>query len=83
MAAPDDGEEWRFTLDDLDEEAGADAEAEGGAGRGGGEETGNVAGALSPAGPVTPGDIDPENAFFVLVGMLIAGLFVGAIVAAL
>jgi hypothetical protein len=86
MAAPDDGEEWRFSLEDLEDDEAAsddaaderdtvdepDAAEEDGTG-------GNVAGTLRPERPVTPGNINPENAFFVLVGALIAGLFVGAV----
>jgi len=77
MAAPDDGEEWRFSLEDLEDgEASGDRTAE----ESTEEETdGNVAGTLRPERPVTPGSINPENAFFVLVGALIAGLFVGAV----
>jgi len=88
MAAPDDGEEWQFSLEDLEdgeqagnstEDRGA-AEAEGeGEGEGEADADGNVAGTLRPDRPVMPGNIDPENAFFVLVGALIAGLFVGAV----
>ena len=79
MAAPDDGEEWRFSLEDLEDEEASD---EGAGERGtaeGDEASGNVAGTLRPERPVTPGNINPENAFFVLVGALIAGLFVGAV----
>jgi len=89
MAAPDDGEEWRFSLEDLEDEEASDEETsdeetsdagEGERGTADGDEgNGNVAGTLRPDRPVTPGSIDPENAFFVLVGALIAGLFVGAV----
>ncbi|MEF8887930.1 MAG: hypothetical protein V5A30_09000 [Haloarculaceae archaeon] len=86
MAAPDDGEEWRFSLEDLeDEEAASDGDAASDDvtdERGAADEDeagGNVAGTLRPERPVTPGNINPENAFFVLVGALIAGLFVGAV----
>jgi uncharacterized protein involved in exopolysaccharide biosynthesis len=72
MAAPDDGEEWRFSLEDLEEdETGENGDSE--------ESNGNVAGTLRPDRPVEPGRINAENAFFVLVGALVAGLFVGAV----
>lgn len=66
MSTGDDGE-WRFSLEDIEESQSDEDEA------------GNVAGTLSRRAPVEPEDIDVENAFFVLVGVLIAGLFVGAV----
>ena len=80
MAAPDDGEEWRFSLEDVenDEANGGDQPAEHDTEEGS-DTDGNVAGTLRPDRPVVPGNINPENAFFVLVGALIAGLFVGAV----
>ena len=58
----DDGEEWRFSLEDIEQRT--DEE----------DEEGNVAGSLSPAGEITAGDIDLENALFVLVGIALAVL---------
>jgi hypothetical protein len=34
------------------------------------ESGGNVAGSLTPQGPLEPEDIDPENALFVLLGVV-------------
>ncbi|MFB6297552.1 MAG: hypothetical protein ABEH56_03430 [Salinirussus sp.] len=65
----DGNDEWRFSLDDLGDD---DGDSEGDA---------SVAGGFAPSEVVEPGDVDPENAFFVLVGVLIAGLFVGGFVA--
>jgi hypothetical protein len=79
MAAPDDGEEWRFSLEDLEDGEASDEGAGERDTADGDEASGNVAGTLRPDRPVMPGNIDPENAFFVLVGALIAGLFVGAL----
>jgi hypothetical protein len=79
MPAPDDSEEWRFSLEDIED---GEASEDGQPGEHGGTEPdtdGNVAGTLRPERPVTPGSINPENAFFMLVGALIAGLFVGAV----
>ena len=56
-------DEWRFSLEDIGERDESDAE---------GEEGGNVAGAFSPADEIEAGDIDLENALFVLVGIAIA-----------
>jgi hypothetical protein len=73
MAASDDSDgEWRFSLEDLDGDEGPES-----------DDGGNIAGTLTPDGVVEPQEIDPENAFFVLVGVLLAALFVGAVVAAL
>lgn len=61
-------DEWRFSLDDLPDSGEGDGQS------------GNVAGTLETRQPLEPGDIDPENAFFVLVGVcLVAGLIVGAL----
>ena len=85
MAAPDDGEEWQFSLEDLEDDgepsgdAADERDAADGAPDSDADGNGNVAGTLRPDRPVTPGNINPENAFFVLVGALIAGLFVGAV----
>lgn len=68
-SAPDDegdDEEWRFSLSDLEDE---DEDDEG-------ESPGNVAGALGPSDDVEPGDVDLENAVFVALGVLAAGIVV-------
>jgi hypothetical protein len=42
---------------------------------------GNVAGTFNPAGPLEPQGIDPENAAFVLLGVvLVVGFLIAAIV---
>lgn len=65
----DEDGEWRFSLSDLEDE--------------GEDSTGSVAGSLGPAGAVEPGDVDLENALFVALGVLAAGLVVlGFVVAA-
>ncbi|MEF8784271.1 MAG: hypothetical protein V5A39_04460 [Haloarculaceae archaeon] len=58
----DDG--WRFSLEDIEERDGSDQEDD--------EEGGNVAGSFSPADEIESGDIDLENALFVLFGVAIA-----------
>lgn len=50
-----DDDEWRFSVSELDDED---------------DSEGNVAGSLMRDEPLEPGDIDPENAFFFLVGSL-------------
>lgn len=47
------------------------------------DESGNVAGSLGPTGDITPGEIDPEHALFVALGVLAAGLVVFGFVLAL
>lgn len=82
--ADEDGEdadgEWQFSLDELpdsgDEDGDTADEAESG------QTDGSVAGGFAPSDVVEPGHVNPENAFFVLVGMLLAGLFVGGFIAA-
>jgi len=63
------GEEWRFSLEDIERRHAENAEPddvdEGG---------GNVAGDLSPDDEVEAGDIDLENALFVLFGIALAVL---------
>ncbi len=64
-----DGEEWRFSLSDIEErdrDASEDAEED--------SDGGNVAGALTPDEDIEAGDIDVENAAFVLVGVVLAVL---------
>ncbi len=63
----DEDSEWRFSLSDLEAD----------------DESGNVAGSLGPAGEITPGDISPEHALFVALGVLAAGLVVFGFVLAL
>lgn len=60
-AAPetvDDEEEWRFSIGELDDADDGD------------ETGGNVAGSLMQDEPLESGDINPENAFFFLLGSL-------------
>jgi hypothetical protein len=42
------------------------------------DEEGNVAGSLTPRGPLEPEEIDPENALFVLLGVVSVTVFVVA-----
>jgi len=63
-------EEWRFSLEEIRarESGGADAEAD----DGDGDEGGNITGAFSPAEEVEPGDVDVENALFVVFGVVLS-----------
>jgi len=77
MAADSDEEgnetEWRFTLEDIEQrnaDAKTDEESD--------EEGGNVAGALSPDEEIEAGNIDLENAVFVVLGIVLAVLAVAA-----
>jgi len=75
-AGPDneETEEWQFTLEELD-----DDQLDGDSGQT--EESGNIAGTLARDQPLEPGDIDLENAAFVLLGvLLVVGLIAAAIV---
>jgi hypothetical protein len=79
MAAPpsedeSDGDEgWRFSVDEVGPQDEPDAEVET-------ETGGNVAGTLDRNQPLEPGNIDLENAVFVVLGvLLVVGLIVGAI----
>lgn len=84
MAAPptgdeDDGDDdWKFSVDDVSPAAGSDSteneqETET-------ETDGNIAGTLQRNQPLEPGDIDLENAVFVLLGVLIVVVLIaGAI----
>jgi hypothetical protein len=63
----DDGE-WRFSLSDIEART-DDGDDEG-------TNEGNVAGSFSPAETIEAGDIDVENALFVLVGVALAVLAV-------
>jgi hypothetical protein len=74
----DDQEEWRFSLAEIEqrnaEVPAADEEGNGGTAER--DDGGNVAGALSPDEGIEPGEIDLENALFVLVGVAVAVLAV-------
>ena len=76
MAAGSDEEtedEWRFTLEELDDEAEPqESEIDER------DNDGNIAGTFAHDQPLEPGDIDLENALFVVVGVL---LVVGLIAA--
>lgn len=67
----DDEDEWRYSLADLET---ADDEDDAGS---------NVAGSFMPDEKLEPGHVDLENAFFVLLGVVTAGLVVIAFVLAL
>lgn len=71
----DTDDEWRFTLEELDDDA---EPAESGVTEDEKDEDGNIAGTLAHNQPLEPGDIDLENALFVVVGVL---LVVGLIAA--
>jgi hypothetical protein len=74
----DDGDgEWRFSLSDIEarnDEGGTDSDD---ADDGGG----NVAGSFGPAETIEAGEIDAENALFVLVGVALAVLAVAGFAA--
>lgn len=81
MAAGSDNEgsdEWRFSLDEVGEETEqAEAEEDDATET---EDEGNIAGEFIPRGPLEPGEIDLENAVFVVLGaVLVVGLIVAAI----
>jgi hypothetical protein len=64
--------EWRFSLSDVEQrDATENGEDEGERG-----DEGNVAGALSPDEEIKTGDIDVENALFVVTGVALAVLAV-------
>ena len=68
-----DEQEWRFSVEELD----GDAETEEGDDESE-DSGGNIAGAIAGVGPLEPGDIDLENALFVLLGVVLTvGLVVG------
>jgi len=78
MAAPsDDDDEWKISVDDVGPPAHEDPEEPTE------EQTdGNIAGTLGHNQPLEPGDIDRENAVFVVLGVLlvvvlIAGAMLG------
>lgn len=65
-------EEWRFSVDDFDDDGDAEQNTDG--------DDSNIAGTLESRQPLEPGDINLENAFFVVVGILIVvGLIIGAL----
>jgi preprotein translocase subunit Sec61beta len=68
---PSEDEEWRFSLEDIEQR---NADGAGGGDDGDEDGGGNVAGAFSPDEEIEAGDIDPENALFVLVGVALAVL---------
>lgn len=70
MADADGDGQWRYSLADLEDDDEAD-------------ESGNVAGSFVPDETLEAGDPDLENAFFVLLGVVTAGLIVIAFVLAL
>jgi hypothetical protein len=77
MAAPSDGDEWRFSVEEFEDEEPAEAansESETGT------ERSNIAGEFGPSETIEPGEVDAESAFFVLVGVFIGLLFVAAAV---
>lgn len=74
--------EWQFSLDDLPDRGDEHSDTEGEAEPEPGETDGSVAGGFAPSDVIEPGNVNPENAFFVLVGVLLAGLFVGGFLAA-
>jgi hypothetical protein len=69
----DDEDEWRFSLSDLEDDQPAEDEQAGG----------NVAGDFMPDDTLNPGEIDLENAVFVALGVVLAGLVFVAFVLAL
>lgn len=83
MAAPPTGEEddgddeWRFSVEEVGPQDDSDRQTD----EPGDESSGNVAGTLQRNQPLEPGEIDPENAAFVILGvLLVVVLIAGAIV---
>lgn len=77
----DDGDgddEWRFSLSDLEDEPETETEAEDDESGGSG-----VAGSFAPSDTIEPGDVDLENALFVVVGIVIGLAVVGVYASAL
>ncbi|MXR51693.1 hypothetical protein GRX03_08770 [Halovenus sp. WSH3] len=76
MAAPpgeidddDSDDEWRFSVEDVSaEETTGESDGSGG----------NIAGTLDRNQPLEPGEIDPENAVFVVLGVLIVVVLIAA-----
>lgn len=72
----EDDEEWRYSLEDLEDDVEAEPAAESP------ESDGNVAGSFFPDEELVPGDVDLENAVFVVLGAVLSGLvFVWFVVA--
>lgn len=62
----DSEDEWRFSLEDLESDE-ADSD-------------GNIAGAFTPSEELEPGDVDLENALFVVLGVVVMLLVVAGFV---
>jgi hypothetical protein len=56
----DEESEWRFSLADLEDEEDATE-----------DDQSNIAGEFAPGTEIEAGDIDPENALFVLLGIVV------------
>jgi hypothetical protein len=86
MAADSDGDGTEIESDDVDGEAGADSEwrfslDEIDARQGEQEDSGgNVAGSLAREQPLEPGDINRENALFVVLGVLVVVVLIAAVI---
>ena len=63
----EDDDQWRFSLDDLEDEESTEGE-------------GNVAGSLATEEDIEAGDVGLENAVFVVVGVLLAMLVLAGFV---
>ncbi|WP_336327537.1 DUF7312 domain-containing protein [Halovenus sp. HT40] len=80
MAAPptgdeEDADDWKFSVEDVSPEEKPDPQEEQNT-----ESDGNIAGTLERNQPLEPGDIDLENAVFVVLGVLIVVILItGAI----
>ena len=66
--------DWEFSLSDIEQREREGDDEDGG---------GNVAGSLTSDQPLEPGDIDRENAIFVLLGVLIVVGLIASLVVAL
>ncbi|MEF8813252.1 MAG: hypothetical protein V5A55_05480 [Halovenus sp.] len=79
--------DWKFSVDEFADESeeGGQRDGEGigldaDAGDADDGTEGNITGSLTTDEPLEPGEIDPENALFVLLGIaLVAGLILGTI----
>ncbi|MHB9288454.1 hypothetical protein ACKVMT_15595 [Halobacteriales archaeon Cl-PHB] len=63
----DSEDEWRFSLEDLEGDTAEDS-------------GGNIAGAFTPSEELEPGDVDLENALFVVLGVVVMLLVVAGFV---
>jgi hypothetical protein len=70
-------EEWRFSLDEIDAMHKGD---NGEQSHRNGDPEGNIAGSLERNQPLEPGDIDLENALFVVLGALLVVGLIAAVV---